>query len=161
MQETVVRFTEFRDGLGKFLRGNLDGTNEGAIAILYRPRGSIEEARIAGYLLSEKEYHRYANSPTELFGMGDFDTPAILYRSEHYPKEWGDRVPAKIRITRTVREQMSEGLGIDCLLLPTNGEYECWVNSHGVVYAWIGVENNRRKVQLNSYEFEVTEWVKK
>lgn len=119
---------------------------EGAIAVSY-------QGQVCGYLVPPNEYTRLSRIPLEMLSSGDFDSPAMVYRSSKYPEEWGKNVPARVRIKRTVSESLM-GTHMNSLLLPTNGEYPVWTNSHGTVYLIL----SGRKIQLNADEYDVIEW---
>jgi hypothetical protein len=78
--------------------------------------------------------------------------PAQVERSEHYPKEWGDRVPKTIRMLETVQSDipfMSRSMAI------IGEEYPAWTNSHGAVSA---VLPGDEQLGVKPGEFEIVEW---
>jgi hypothetical protein len=86
-----------------------------------------------------------------------FDSPALTYRSEQYPRlGFGgqeERVPYRVRITTDVRSELRDA-DTKPLLCPTGKVVDAWVNSHGAVaaimpYGLLG---------LKPGEFEVVEW---
>ena len=155
---TKVRFTEFRNKLSQYLKGFLEGSSEEEIfGIVYRPKNSNEEAQIAAYVISTQAYEDYSRQALNLLSMTDMDSPAQLYKSENYPAEWKGKVPKEIQIRTTVVDTVN---GIDlamlkALCLPMNTIIPCWVNSHGLVYAWT---DRGRKIQLKPEEYTIVSW---
>lgn len=88
-------------------------------------------------------------------------SPALAWRSDrlgnaHYPHNWFDKVPLKVRMATTVTPDLPD-------LIPTpegtialsKNEYFVWVNSYGAVSA---ILPNGQKLGLKPSEFVVTEW---
>ena len=156
IKETVT-YSAFRSALAGYLKNFLDSADsEGSIAILYHPKGKRRNTEIAGYLISPKDYEKYSRQTFELLSMGDFDSPAEKYQSVYYPQNWKGKVPKKVKIIKTVKEIVNGIESLPAVLLPVNTEHECWVNSHGVIYAWLG---QGRKLQLNKDEYKIIDWI--
>ena len=88
-------------------------------------------------------------------------SPAIQWRSDrpgraHYPHNWFDKVPLKVKMAKTVESDLKEFIkpveGTVCL---DKNEYFVWVNSYGAVSA---ILENGQKLGLLPSEFIVTEW---
>ena len=88
-------------------------------------------------------------------------SPALEWRSdrpgrEHYPHNFFDKVPLKVKMAKEVHSDLSEFIkvpnGTVCL---NNNEYFVWVNSYGAVSA---ILENGQKLGLYPSEFVVTEW---
>ena len=84
-------------------------------------------------------------------------SPALTFRSEHYPPSWRGRVPVRIRMAKTVRPDppmtwLPENAGMAAEL---DRDYPCWVNSHGAVAA---ILPDGRHIGVKPYEFDVVEW---
>lgn len=87
------------------------------------------------------------------------DCPALHHRSKHYP--FGDRVPAKVRMLKTVTADPMPAIGFAYL----NGRMppvaiigqalSCWTNSHGAVAV---VFDDGTQLGVKPDEFEVAEW---
>lgn len=89
------------------------------------------------------------------------ESPALKWRCDkndrsHYPYNWFDKVPLKVKMATTVKSDLAE-------FIPTpkgtvalaDGEYFVWVNSYGAVSA---ILPNGEKLGLMPSEFVVTEW---
>jgi hypothetical protein len=80
-------------------------------------------------------------------------SPAIAFRSIHYPPRFEGKVPTRVRMLRTVASD------IPCQLRPmvvkAGYDYPAWVNSHGAVSA---VLDHGGMLGLRPDEFEVVEW---
>ncbi|HSZ58660.1 MAG TPA: hypothetical protein VK797_23530 [Tepidisphaeraceae bacterium] len=86
------------------------------------------------------------------------DSPALHYRSPHYPAVFNGMVPSKIRMRQTVR--VDPGLLLARPELKDTiaycGElYDVWVNSHGAVAA---VLPDGGQLGVKPGEFEVVEF---
>lgn len=82
------------------------------------------------------------------------DCPALHERLEGYP--FGDRVPAKVRMLRTVTSDFPFFLDKGKMLMAEYGRtYVAWTNSYGAVAA---VMDNGKNLGLKPGEFEVIEW---
>jgi hypothetical protein len=84
------------------------------------------------------------------------DSPALTFRSHHYPERYQNRVPRRVRMTETVTPDwplnfLASNLG---LVARRGCEYPCFVNSHGAVSAII----DGRALGLKPDEFDVVEW---
>lgn len=88
-------------------------------------------------------------------------SPALKWRSDkpgkaHYPWNWRDKVPLKVKMAKTVVPDFAE------IIKPSEGtivlddwEYFVWVNSYGAVSA---ILENGEMLGLYPAEFNVTEW---
>ena len=80
------------------------------------------------------------------------ESPALILRSEHYPKTFEGRVPLRVRMLETVRSEMRWSK-----IAPAySGHlYEVWVNSHGAVAV---VHEDGQVLGVKPDEFEVVTW---
>lgn len=88
-------------------------------------------------------------------------SPALQWRSDrpgraHYPHNWYDKVPLKVKLAKTVESDLKEFIPTDpnTIALAEN-EYFVWVNSYGAVSA---ILENGQKLGLLPSEFNVTQW---
>lgn len=100
-------------------------------------------------------------TPETKAGAGPVETlvrpsPALSHRSEHYPATWGDRVPKRVRMAKTVHPDFPFFMnGGDASVGLKDQEYDAWVNSHGAVAI---VLSNGELLGVKPYEFEVIEF---
>jgi hypothetical protein len=85
------------------------------------------------------------------------DCPALKVRHIDKGYPFGDRVPSKIKMRRTVTSDYPMFLRPgEAMLLAIGGEvYEAWTNSYGAVAA---VMPNGKNLGVKPDEFEVIEW---
>lgn len=88
-------------------------------------------------------------------------SPALQWRSDrpghaHYPYNWHDKVPLKVKMATTVTPDFPD------ILIPkegtialNEGEHYVWVNSYGAVSA---ILENGEKLGLYPSEFNIIEW---
>jgi hypothetical protein len=83
------------------------------------------------------------------------DCPALHARLKGYP--FGDRIPSKIKMRRTVISDFPMFLrpGEAALLAIGSETYDAWTNSYGAVAA---VMPNGKTLGVKPDEFEVVEW---
>lgn len=88
-------------------------------------------------------------------------SPALTRRSDlpgkfHYPHNWYDKVPLKVKMATTVKSDLPDLMpvpkGTEAI---AQNEYYVWVNSYGAVSA---ILPNGEKLGLMPSEFVVTEW---
>lgn len=88
-------------------------------------------------------------------------SPALQWRCDrtgkaHYPYNWFDKVPLKVRMATTVESDLKEFIPVpEGTVALAHGEYYVWVNSYGAVSA---ILSNGQKLGLVPKEFVVTEW---
>lgn len=83
-------------------------------------------------------------------------SPALSSRSELYPPVWGDKVPKRVRMAKTVHPDFPFFMNGGDANVGTKGqEYDAWVNSHGAVAI---VLSNGELLGVKPYEFEVIEF---
>ena len=84
------------------------------------------------------------------------ESPALTYRSEHYPPSWNQKVPTRVRMAKTVYSDVPVFMtGGERLAALAGAEYDVWVNSQGAVTA---ILEDGKKLGLKPYEFEIIEW---
>ena len=86
------------------------------------------------------------------------DSPALKHRSEIYPDRYGDRVPLRVRLTKTVTADVMPYplcLTQEHLAFVVGQEVPVWVNSHGAV---AGIDAHGRCLGLRPDEFEVVQY---
>lgn len=83
------------------------------------------------------------------------DSPALNFKSEHYPERYNGRVPKKVKMLKTVTPDFPFFCDKDSFLTGIKEQvFECWVNSHGAV----AIVQNGKKLGVRPSEFEVVEW---
>lgn len=83
-------------------------------------------------------------------------SPALTFQSEHYPAEWGRKVPTEIRMLKTVRPDLPVPRPGDSGSIAEKGKvYPCWVNSHGAMSVKF---DNGRALSVRQGEFEIVSW---
>jgi hypothetical protein len=88
-------------------------------------------------------------------------SPALKWRCDkpgrsHYPYNWFDKVPLKVKMATTVKSDLSGVIPThENIVALARGEYYVWVNSYGAVSA---ILSNGEQLGLMPSEFVVTEW---
>lgn len=91
--------------------------------------------------------------------MSIIDCPALHSKGNGYP--FGDKVPAKIRMLKTVTVSPMHLIGADSKnsglpsLSLAGQQYPCWTNKYGAVAV---VFPDGQKLGVKPHEFEVSEW---
>lgn len=86
--------------------------------------------------------------------MSPTDCPAVHYKSEYYP--YGDRIPTKVKMLKTVTADHSEFFDINpAPLAPAGAVLSSWTNSHGAIAV---VLNDGIHLGIKPGEFEIVEW---
>jgi len=87
-----------------------------------------------------------------------YDSPALQTRSEHYPASWHQKVPKRIKMSKTVMSDLPMFRFQVPMRAVSGMEYECWVNSHGALCAILDHGEGDNMLGLKPYEFEVIGW---
>jgi hypothetical protein len=97
--------------------------------------------------------------PQEKHLVTPSDSPALQYRSEHYPASWNQKVPRRVRMAKTVTSELPPivlvSQGLSRLAAIGGREYDVWCNSHGAVTA---ILEGGELLGLRPYEFEIIAW---
>jgi hypothetical protein len=88
--------------------------------------------------------------------MSVVDCPALHERHIDKGYPFGDRVPSKIRMLRTVTSDVPFQREGDVLVAVGSTVHNAWTNSYGAVAA---VLPDGRKLGVKPGEFEVVEWL--
>lgn len=87
------------------------------------------------------------------------ESPALKFKSNHYPARFNGRVPKRIKMLMDVRPDFLCGLagggGGPGTILRAGEIYEAWTNSHGAVAGYCA---NGFKLGVKPDEFEVEAW---
>jgi len=86
------------------------------------------------------------------------DCPALTKRCHDKGYPFGNRVPVRVRLTKSVHTDVLPGVGFissDPRFAVTGQTYPAWTNSYGAVAI---VYPDGRKLGVKPDEFEVVEW---
>lgn len=85
---------------------------------------------------------------------------ALTLQSERYPSRWQGRVPAQVRLIRTVHSTLFLAFPDSELLIAHAGRhYPVYVKPHGAISAWIPTADGQLdRLGLKPDEFEITGW---